>query len=45
MKTVYEITRVPSNEGRGMIISIRDKGGNIPSSQNEGKERWKEYFQ
>lgn len=45
MKTVYEITRVLSNERRGMPTAIKDKDGKILSSQEERKRRWKEHFQ
>ncbi|XP_061176180.1 uncharacterized protein LOC133185137 [Saccostrea echinata] len=45
MKTVYEITRVISNEKKSTTTAIKDKEGKTLSSQDERKERWKEHFQ
>lgn len=44
-KTVYEITRVLSNEKRGTPTAIKDKEGKILSNQEERKKRWKEHLQ
>lgn len=35
IKTVYEITRVLSNESRGTLTAIKDKEGKILRSQEE----------
>ena len=44
MKTIYEVTRVLSNERRTETSTLKDKDGNILSSQSEIKNRWKEHF-
>ncbi len=45
MKTVYEITRVLSNEKKAATSSVKDQNGNILSGQNDIKNRWKEHFE
>lgn len=44
MKTVYEVTRVLSNERRAGTSTVIDRDGKNLSSQNEIKNRWKEHF-
>ena len=45
MRTVYEVTRVLSNERRGTANVVKDKEGRVLSSQDERKKRWKEHFE
>ena len=43
MKTVYQISRVNSNERKCTTTTIREKDGRTLSSQEERKKRWKEH--
>ena len=45
MRTVYEVTRVLSNERRGTANVVKDKDGRVLSSLEERKRRWKEHFE
>ena len=45
MKTVYEITRTLSNDMKSTPSVIKDKNGNILSSEEDCKKRWKEHFE
>ena len=44
MKTLYELTKVLSNQKPRQSIAIKDKEGKILTSSEDRRKRWKEHF-